>query len=170
MALQKAQGCGRRAGSPIQLDHVCLPPREELVQHRQIADDEGDEAKAGACFQNRKQTGDPGTGHQVAISQGEEGHAAHIKLSAERRPRRDPATYEPLLDGLASYLVLPLQGWSTSGAARDHWARGPRGTLARRLIEELSDPMSTEGTARQEAGEESRWRRLRSRLEIGRKE
>ena len=45
------------------------------------------------------------------------------------------ATYEPLLDGLASYLVLPLQGWSTSDAARDHWARGPRGTLARRLIE-----------------------------------
>jgi hypothetical protein len=80
------------------------------------------------------------------------------------------ATYEPLLDGLASYLVLPLQGWSTSDAARDHWARGPRGTLARRLIEELSEPMPTEGTARQGAGEESRWRRLRSRLELGRKE
>jgi len=92
MALQKAQGSGRRAGSPIQLDHVCLPPREELVQHRQIADDEGDEAKAGARFQNRKQTGDPGTRHQVAITQGEEGYTAHVELTAERRPRRNPGT------------------------------------------------------------------------------
>ena len=55
-------------------------------------------------------------------------------------------------------------------AARDHWARGPRGTLARRLIEELSEPMPTHGTERQAAGKESRWRRLRSRLDLGRKE
>jgi hypothetical protein len=33
------------------------------------------------------------------------------------------ATHEPLLDGLASYLLLPLLGWSVSGEARDHWVR-----------------------------------------------
>ena len=33
------------------------------------------------------------------------------------------ATHEPLLDGLASHLLLPLLGWSVSGEARDHWVR-----------------------------------------------
>jgi hypothetical protein len=39
------------------------------------------------------------------------------------------ATYEPLLDEFASYLPLPLPGWSIPDDARDHWMRGPRGTL-----------------------------------------
>ncbi len=80
------------------------------------------------------------------------------------------ATYEPLLDGLASYLVLPLQEWSAGDTAPDHWARGPRGTLARRLIDELSEPMPTDGAESPGGATDSRWRRLRSRLEIGRKE
>jgi hypothetical protein len=71
------------------------------------------------------------------------------------------ATYEPLLDGLASYLLLSLPGWSASDDARDHWVRGPRGTLARRLVDEL---MLTGGTAERGAKGGSRWRRLRSRL------
>ena len=77
------------------------------------------------------------------------------------------ATYEPLLDGLTTHLLLPLQGWSAGDAARDHWVRGPRGTLARRLVDELmlTDVKVARGT---EAG--SRWRRLRSRLDLGRKE
>jgi hypothetical protein len=80
------------------------------------------------------------------------------------------ATYEPLLDGLASHLLLPLQGWSASDAARAHWARGPRGTLARRLIDELTEATPTGETAGRETGKEPRWRRLRSRLAPGRKE
>jgi hypothetical protein len=74
------------------------------------------------------------------------------------------ATYEPLLDGLARYLMLSLPGWSTDRTARDHWTRGPRGTLARRLIDELSEgtierPATTAMSARA-----TRWRRLRTRL------
>jgi hypothetical protein len=74
------------------------------------------------------------------------------------------ATYEPLLDGLAVYLMLPLPNWSASGGARDHWTRGPRGTLARRLVEELSEQDGGDirtGTAFSNA---NRWRRLRARL------
>jgi hypothetical protein len=79
------------------------------------------------------------------------------------------ATYEPLLDALASYLLLPLQGWNAGDTARDHWVRGPRGTLARRLVDELSEPMPAAGTADHATDEDTRWRRLRSRLQLGRK-
>jgi len=44
---------------------------------------------------------------------------------------------------------------------RDHWKRGPRGTLARRLVDEL---MQAAGAAENEVETGSRWRRLRSRL------
>ena len=72
------------------------------------------------------------------------------------------ATYEPLLDGLASYLLLPLPGWTASDADRDHWMRGPRGTLARRLVDELMQPGEVGGASDADKG--ARWRRLRSRL------
>ena len=78
------------------------------------------------------------------------------------------ATYEPLLDGLASYLLLPLQGWSAGDAARDHWVRGPRGTLARRLVDELSEPITAGSSAERAIEKDTRWRRLRSRLKLGR--
>ncbi|MFZ3238299.1 MAG: potassium channel family protein [Stellaceae bacterium] len=71
------------------------------------------------------------------------------------------ATYEPLLDGLASYLLLPLPGWMPDDAGRDHWERGPRGTLARHLVDEL---MLTGPAPEHGADDGSRWRRLRSRL------
>lgn len=71
------------------------------------------------------------------------------------------ATYEPLLDGLGSYLLLSLPGWVVPDDARDHWVRGPRGTLAGRLVEELMLP----GATMEPAGAgSSMWRRLRSRL------
>src|SRR5438094_573145 len=66
------------------------------------------------------------------------------------------ATYEPLLDGLASYLLLPLPGWSVGDGGHDHWVRGPRGTLARRLVDEL---MLTGGKVERAKGG-SLWRRL----------
>lgn len=71
------------------------------------------------------------------------------------------ATYEPLLDGLAGYLLLPLPGWMAEEDDRDHWERGPRGTLARRLVDEL---MQTGALAESGSETGSRWRRLRSRL------
>ena len=49
------------------------------------------------------------------------------------------ATYEPLLDGLAVHLLLtPLPGWVADDNATDHWERGHRGMIARRLVEDLS--------------------------------
>ena len=48
------------------------------------------------------------------------------------------ATYEPLLDGLAVHLLLSLPGWVAEEGATDHWERGHRGMIARRLIGELS--------------------------------
>jgi ion channel len=49
------------------------------------------------------------------------------------------ATYEPLLDGLATALLLPLPGWIATADAADHWQRGHRGLIATRLIEQLSE-------------------------------
>jgi hypothetical protein len=66
-----------------------------------------------------------------------------------------------LLDGLAAYLLLPLPGWMAKDADRDHWERGPRGTLARRLVDEL---MQSGTIIESESDTGSRWRRLRSRL------
>ncbi len=49
------------------------------------------------------------------------------------------ATYEPLLDGLAAALLLPLPGWIPAHDAADHWQGGHRGLIASRLIEQLSE-------------------------------
>jgi hypothetical protein len=74
------------------------------------------------------------------------------------------ATYEPLLDGLARYLLLTLPEWNLSDTARDHWVRGPRGTLARRLIDDLSERVPDCRTDHGGSEANSRWRRVRSRF------
>jgi hypothetical protein len=109
-------------------------------------------------------------------------HAAFLRLEGElaeagfKWNTPDPeellaalrATYEPLLDGLASYLLLPVQGLSAVDTARDHWVRGPRGTLARRLVDELSEPITAGRSAERAIQKDTRWRRLRSRLKLDR--
>ena len=74
------------------------------------------------------------------------------------------ATYEPLLDGLARHLLLPLGGWLPDEDSTDHSERGHRGLLARRLIEQLVE----RGAGGPRAGlerEATIWRRLRRRLD-----
>ena len=71
------------------------------------------------------------------------------------------ATYEPLLDGLGRYLLLPLPGWTAEDDAADHWERGPRGLIASHLIEQLS---SRTGTAPADEFGAERWRRLLGRI------
>ena len=72
------------------------------------------------------------------------------------------ATYEPLLDGLATALLLPLPGWIATADAADHWHRGHRGLIATRLIEQLSE---RGGKERPSNPEHKRFaQRLRSRL------
>jgi hypothetical protein len=67
-----------------------------------------------------------------------EGSACEEMLASLR------ATYAPLLQGLAEYLKIPLPGLVPADDASDHWDQGPRGLIARRLVEGL-----TEGTMAQ---------------------
>ncbi len=75
------------------------------------------------------------------------------------------ATYEPLLDGLARHLLLPLPGWIADKDATDHWEHGHRGTIASRLVEELSDRAGSLNLSH--AGEGVGWRKLRARFKSG---
>ena len=81
------------------------------------------------------------------------GEATRETLAALR------ATYEPLLSGLSRHLLLPLPGWIAERGAKDHWEHGHRGTITRRLLDELSDRNAPAPVI-----EGSGWRRLRSRL------
>jgi hypothetical protein len=74
------------------------------------------------------------------------------------------ATYAPLLAGLSAYLMIPLPDLVPAENAADHWDQGPRGLIARRLVEGLS-----EGAPAPEAGPPRRRgrtfaARLRNRL------
>ncbi len=71
------------------------------------------------------------------------------------------ATYEPLLDGLASRLMLTLPPWTSSGTRSDNWQVGHRGLIASRLIEQLSARSSNQT----DASRPKLWQRLRSRLD-----
>ncbi len=75
------------------------------------------------------------------------------------------ATYEPLLDGLAQHLLLPLPGWIADEDATDHWERGHRGTIASRLVEELSARTGPPGPP--DVAEGVGWRKLRARFKVG---
>ncbi len=72
------------------------------------------------------------------------------------------ATYEPLLDGLSRRLLLSLPGWMPKGRVVDHWARGHRGLIASRLMEELSDRSAPRLVSAARGG--PLWRRLKQRL------
>jgi hypothetical protein len=80
---------------------------------------------------------------------------AHETLAALR------ATYEPLLDGLARKLLLPLPGWIPQKGATDNWQSGHRGTLAGRLVAQLAERQSG---APEAEPDDPLWRRLRTRL------
>ncbi|WP_428487968.1 potassium channel family protein [Rhodopila sp.] len=72
------------------------------------------------------------------------------------------ATYEPLLDGLGSALLLPLPEWIATEDAADHWQRGHRGLIAGRLIEQLSARPTEPVTRDSPPGKPSQ--KLRARL------
>jgi hypothetical protein len=72
------------------------------------------------------------------------------------------ATYEPLLDGLGSALLLALPNWIATEDAADHWQRGHRGLIASRLIEQLSDRTNPVVSPESPAARASQ--RLRARL------
>jgi hypothetical protein len=57
---------------------------EELIQDRKVADEDGDEAQAGASLDDRGEAGGRGVGDDVAIAQGEEGDTAEVDLVGQR--------------------------------------------------------------------------------------
>jgi len=69
------------------------------------------------------------------------GDAAHETLVALR------ATYEPLIQNLAYYLLIPLPPWISSTDEPDHWERGARGVIAKRLVDDLSAGLPAGSTA-----------------------
>ena len=79
---QHGAGGGRRPGAPVELDDMRFPPGEQLIQHGQVADDHGDEADAGARLEHSDQARAGSVRHHVAVAQGEEGDAAHVKRYA----------------------------------------------------------------------------------------
>ena len=72
------------------------------------------------------------------------------------------ATYEPLLDGMGSALLLPLPGWIAADDAADHWQHGHRGLIASRLIEQLSN--RTDPSPQPDPSHDTPAQRLRARL------
>ena len=46
-------------------------------------------------------------------------------------------TYEPFVNGLADYLVLPLPDWLPTGGGLDNWQNNPRGKTAKQLIDSV---------------------------------
>ena len=56
---------------------------------------------------------------------------AEQKLAAFRN------TYEPFLNGLSHYLVLPLPDWLPAGNSLDNWQNSPRGKSAKQLIDSV---------------------------------
>ncbi len=74
------------------------------------------------------------------------------------------ATYEPLLDGLARYLLLQVPSWLPGEGAVDHWEAGHRGLIARRLIDELGERGTRPAPRTTSDLVERPWRQLRKRL------
>ncbi|MDQ1472793.1 MAG: hypothetical protein QOJ99_4273 [Bryobacterales bacterium] len=54
---------------------------------------------------------------------------------AEQRLAAFRNTYEPFLNGLSNYLVVPLPAWLPDEDQLDNWQNSPRGKSARQLIE-----------------------------------
>jgi hypothetical protein len=74
------------------------------------------------------------------------------------------ATYEPLMQGLADYLITPLPGFVTDEDTPDHWERGPRGVIARRMIDGLAAGNLEDSAVPDAARRRARAGRLRDHL------
>ncbi len=71
------------------------------------------------------------------------------------------ATYEPLVDGLAKHLLMVVPGFIPDELFSDFWARGHRGLLARRLVEQLVERPSPRD---KNSDDLTLWRNIRRRL------
>jgi hypothetical protein len=72
---------------------------------------------------------------RLAARLSEAGLAWNNPHDAERRLASLRATYEPFLEVLSNYLLLPLPGWLPDRTLRDDWQQGFKGTAATWLLE-----------------------------------
>ena len=73
------------------------------------------------------------------------------------------ATYEPLLAALAEHLLIDVPSWVAGADNPDHWERGPRGIIARRLVQGLASG-AVETNRGDASGRRDAAKRLRDRL------
>ena len=85
------------------------------------------------------------------------GETAETTLAAVR------ASYEPLAHALADYLLLDMPPWLAANDATDHWERGARGIIARRLVDALSDGSISQASSISDLPHRSRGRSAKGR-------
>jgi hypothetical protein len=83
----------------------------------------------------------------LAACLGEAGLAWNNPRDAERRLTSLRATYEPLLEVLSNYLLLPLPGWLPDRTLRDDWQQTVEGTAAAWLLEKARENPQLSGVA-----------------------
>ena len=59
-----------------------------------------------------------------------------VESDAETRLACFRATYEPIICGLAEYLMIPLSNWAL-GEHRDNWEKDRGGRVAKELVESV---------------------------------
>ena len=81
---------------------------------------------------------------KLAACLSEAGLAWSNPHDAERRLASLRATYEPLLEVLSDYLLLPLPGWLPAGTMRDDRQQGVDGTAAPWVFERSRESESAQ--------------------------
>ena len=89
VAPQKFGGRGRRTGARVEQDDIDLAPRKSLVDHRQIAQHQSEEAEAQAAFDDGEDALELRVRRDVAEAQREERGAAQIDAGLEARDAWD---------------------------------------------------------------------------------
>jgi hypothetical protein len=74
---------------------------------------------------------------QIRARLSEAGLQFSDESDAEQRLAAFRNTYEPFLNGLSTYLVVPLPAWLPDENQLDNWQNSPRGKSAKQLIEAL---------------------------------
>ena len=85
VAAQKLDRRGRRARARVEHRDADLAPRERLIEHRQVADDDCEEAEARACLDRREHAPQRVEREHVAVAEREECDAAQVEVRAEVR-------------------------------------------------------------------------------------
>ena len=147
---QQLARAGRRARAGVKQRDVHLAPREALIEHGQIADDEGEKAEAHARLHHGESAGERAIRGHVSDAEGEEGGAAHVEIGPEaaralgdvqvraesplrhgeaHHERHGPAGHEHEKGQGAVYGEKVLPSPSATDEIREGGPRGPGGAV-----------------------------------------